>query len=370
MRGTSPIPKAKSRFRLESVRPISAGPGRRSHVVGERLDKYKEIAEVRFKIVDPRTLVFTNGPRHIDTILDLCGAWKEHFIRHLYTGEEFPKICPIAINGDGVIYDGNHRAAAAILNSSRIPAILVETQNDLDAIERLEKHGLYKWPHEYDIIKLESRNPRKRLEYWDYAAYFEKLKEKYNPKSNKRADTFYFSGNPLSEQSLQYLLARTIKNGRIGGGLPDYEFYFRAFISEAPGIKEGDVLHKVQDELMRIGAKIANMAPHIKNDVADAIQWTLTGLWKAGVFGPKAVVGTEHADEWDIAVSDGVEFHEKEEYAEFAISLGVKPENVLLREYVTLPKPALTLDTLKLMLHTHQVLSHALPHPNEMLKKK
>jgi len=180
-------------------------------VPGLPLDKYREIAPVEIEHVDTWNLRFTDRPGSFLTFYDVARKWEDSFVKSAYTRTyELPLVCPIVVDDEGYIHDGNHRATAASLHVDKVPAIVVKDEKDLKGIQKLVEAGVFFWPHGFDYL-----SEPDELDTIDYILDLEELKEtSLVPSFDEQA--VYFSSEPFSQRALEYCVGRIIHGRQMG----------------------------------------------------------------------------------------------------------------------------------------------------------
>jgi hypothetical protein len=268
---------------------ISRKGGGSPPIGGLKLSAYREIAGVKAELVDPKSLVFSDPPGDFNTFFSLSEVWERHLVRSIAGRDDFPLICPIAINTEGLIYDGNHRAAAAALHTNLVPVFMIDSQRNLDAIKKLDELGLYYWCHGFDIDKLKAGEVG--AAYTELIEYLIDLSAMvhYDSWARENSPSVYFARNPLSPQSQVYLLARALKNMEFEAceaALKNqryddsdvFEHYEYLFISEPPVTLQKSLESGFLDGFRRLAKKAGQVFDYDPEVMEDAVQRVMGGL--------------------------------------------------------------------------------------------
>lgn len=180
-------------------------------VEGKPLEIYRSIAPVKIELVHPADLTYTDSPVSHTTFHGVQKQWEKTILDAADKSTwNFPLICPIVIDNDRDIIDGNHRATAAGIHTNQIPAILVEDDKDIAAIQSLVAAGIFYWPH--GMVSYEGLMKKKDM-YADSDMLYEcvaNFEEDQSQEFGNEREGIYFNPNPFSTSSLEYLVSRVI----------------------------------------------------------------------------------------------------------------------------------------------------------------
>ena len=201
---------------------IFAGGGYSPPIDGLPIKKYSQIAPVKIDLVDPTDFRYTDLPGSFSTFYDLQELWERSFLNSFNKRKwKPPLICPPVIDEDYVLADGNHRSAAAALHSPRMHAILVENQQDIEALQKLVEAGVFWWPHcgcTYEELISKRKDLAQDIPFYDYLERLKCLRIEegfvgwngilFSDEIN-RGDLLKYCVGSVIHQNLPYFLGRT-----------------------------------------------------------------------------------------------------------------------------------------------------------------